>query len=42
MGLPKKLTPMQIKFANLRTKEDFGLWLKLLLNNNNIYALDVA
>ena len=28
-----------IKFPNLKTKEDFVLWLKLLIHKNKIFAL---
>ena len=38
--IKKSLISDKFKFANLRTKEDFVLWLKLLQNNNKIYALD--
>ena len=38
--IKKNLISDKIKFANLKTKEDFVLWLKLLQNNNKIYALD--
>tara|TARA_Y100000816_G_scaffold183065_1_gene132646 strand:+ start:642 stop:1385 length:744 start_codon:yes stop_codon:yes gene_type:complete len=38
--IKKNLISDEIKFPNLKTKEDFVLWLKLLQNNNKIYALD--
>ena len=38
--IKKSLISDKFKFANLKTKEDFVLWLKLLQNNNKIYALD--
>tara|TARA_B100001057_G_scaffold346860_1_gene348168 strand:+ start:3533 stop:4279 length:747 start_codon:yes stop_codon:yes gene_type:complete len=38
--LEKDLITNEIKFANLRTKEDFVLWLKLLHSGNTIGALD--
>ena len=36
----KKLITNEIKFASLKTKEDFVLWLKLLRENVKIYGLD--
>ena len=38
--LEKKLINEEIKFPNLKTKEDFVLWLKLLYSGINIGALD--
>jgi len=38
--IKKDLISSTIKFPTLKTKEDFVLWLKLLENNNRIYALD--
>ena len=38
--MKKNLISDRIKFPVLKTKEDFVLWLKLLENNNKIYALD--
>ena len=38
--IKKDLISNTIKFPTLKTKEDFVLWLKLLENNNRIYALD--
>tara|TARA_B100000989_G_scaffold51326_1_gene34131 strand:- start:1563 stop:2309 length:747 start_codon:yes stop_codon:yes gene_type:complete len=38
--LEKGLITNEIKFAKLRTKEDFVLWLKLLHSGNTIGALD--
>jgi teichuronic acid biosynthesis glycosyltransferase TuaG len=37
--LEKKIITNKIKFANIKTKEDYVLWLKITLNNNKIYAL---
>ena len=37
--LKKKLITNKIKFANINTKEDYVLWLKITLNNNVIFAL---
>ena len=37
--LNKKLLTKKIKFAIIKTKEDYVLWLKITLNNNTIYAL---
>ena len=37
--LNKKLLTKKINFANIKTKEDYVLWLKITLNNNTIYAL---
>ena len=36
----KKLITNETKFASLKTKEDFVLWLKLLRENVKIYGLD--
>tara|TARA_Y100001970_G_scaffold155501_1_gene190365 strand:+ start:6296 stop:7039 length:744 start_codon:yes stop_codon:yes gene_type:complete len=38
--IKKNLFDDNIKFASLKTKEDFVLWLKLLEKNNKIYGLD--
>ena len=38
--LKKKILKGQIRFPNLRTKEDFVLWLKILKSNINIIALN--
>jgi teichuronic acid biosynthesis glycosyltransferase TuaG len=37
--LNKKLLTKKINFGNIKTKEDYVLWLKITLNNNTIYAL---
>ena len=37
--LNKKIITNKIKFANISTKEDYILWLKITLNNNKIFAL---
>ena len=37
--LSKKIITNKIKFANINTKEDYFLWLKITLNNNVIFAL---
>ena len=37
--LKKKIITNKIKFANINTKEDYVLWLKITLNNNVIFAL---
>jgi len=37
--LNKKIITNKIKFANINTKEDYILWLKITLNNNKIFAL---
>ena len=37
--LNKKIITNKIKFANIKTKEDYVLWLKITLNNNKIIAL---
>jgi teichuronic acid biosynthesis glycosyltransferase TuaG len=37
--LRKKIITNTIKFANINTKEDYVLWLKITLNNNVIFAL---
>ena len=38
--LDKKLITNKIKFANINTKEDYVLWLKITLNNNKIFSLN--
>ena len=38
--LEKKLFSKKIKFPNLKTKEDFVLWLKILMNNEKIGGLN--
>ena len=38
--LKKKILRKNIKFPDLKTKEDFVLWLKILNSGNTIYALD--
>ena len=38
--LKKKIFKKNIKFPNLKTKEDFVLWLKILQSGHKIYALD--
>jgi len=37
--LKKEIITSKIKFANIKTKEDYVLWLKITLNNNKIFAL---
>ena len=37
--MKKKLITNKIKFANINTKEDYVLWLKITLNNKKIFAL---
>ena len=37
--LKKKLITNRKKFANIKTKEDYVLWLKITLNNNKIFSL---
>ena len=37
--LKKKIITNKIKFANINTKEDYVLWLKITLNNHVIFAL---
>ena len=37
--LSKKIITNKIKFANINTKEDYVLWLKITLNDNVIFAL---
>ena len=37
--LTKRIITNKIKFANINTKEDYVLWLKITLNNNTIFAL---
>jgi len=37
--LDKKLIKNNIKFASIKTKEDYILWLKITLNEKKIYAL---
>ena len=37
--LDRKLITKKINFANIKTKEDYVLWLKITLNNNKIFAL---
>ena len=36
----KKFSKKNIKFPDLKTKEDFVLWLKILKSGHKIYALD--
>ena len=36
--LDKKLITKNINFANIKTKEDYVLWLKITLNKNTIFA----
>ena len=38
--MKKELITNKIKFANINTKEDYVLWLKITLNNNTIFALN--
>jgi len=38
--LKKKIITNKVKFANIKTKEDYVLWLKITLNNNKIFALE--
>ena len=37
--LNKKIITSKIKFANIKTKEDFVFWLKITLNENKIFAI---
>ena len=37
--MKKEIITNKIKFANIKTKEDYALWLKITLNNNTIFAL---
>ena len=37
--MKKKIITNKIKFANIKTKEDYVFWLKITLNNNTIFAL---
>ena len=37
--LKKEIITSKIKFANIKTKEDYVLWLKITLNNIKIFAL---
>ncbi len=37
--MKKKIITNKIKFANINTKEDYVLWLKITLNNKKIFAL---
>ena len=37
--LEKKILGGHLKFANIKTKEDFVLWLRILKNKNGIYAI---
>jgi len=37
--LDRKLIKNDIKFADIKTKEDYVLWLKITLNGNKIFAL---
>jgi len=37
--MKKKIFTNKIKFADINTKEDYILWLKITLNNNTIFAL---
>ena len=36
--LKKEIITSKIKFANIKTKEDYVLWLKITLNNNKIFV----
>ena len=38
--LKKEIITSKIKFANIKTKEDYVLWLKITFNNNKIFALN--
>ena len=38
--LNRKIITKKIKFANINTKEDYVLWLKITLNDNIIFALN--
>ena len=38
--LDKKLITKNINFANIKTKEDYVLWLKITLNKNTIFAFE--
>ena len=37
--LKKEIITSKIKFANIKTKEDYVLWLKITFNNNKMFAL---
>ena len=37
--LKREIITSKIKFANIKTKEDYVLWLKITFNNNKIFAL---
>ena len=37
--MKKEIITNKIKFANINTKEDYVLWLKITLNNKKIFAL---
>ena len=37
--LKKEIITSKIKFANIKTKEDYVLWLKITFNNKKIFAL---
>ena len=37
--LKKEIITSKIKFANIKTKEDYVLWLKITFNDNKIFAL---
>ena len=37
--LTKRIITNKIKFANIKTKEDYVFWLKITLNENKIFAL---
>ena len=37
--LKKEIITSKIKFANIKTKEDYVLWLKITFDNNKIFAL---
>ena len=37
--LSKKIITNKIKFANIKTKEDYVFWLKITLNESKIFAL---
>ena len=38
--IKKKILGKKLRFANLKTKEDFVLWLKILNSKNEIMSLD--
>ena len=37
--MKKEIITNKIKFANIKTKEDYVLWLKITFNNKKIFAL---